>query len=53
MSTGYEITFRDFQRLLTRAEYRSGVAPLLQDWFGCRVVPREGGFTLLDAGMSK
>jgi hypothetical protein len=32
--TGYEITFADFQRLLTDPDYRPSVAPLLRQWFG-------------------
>jgi hypothetical protein len=33
-STGYEITFADFQRLLSDSDYRLSVAPLLRQWFG-------------------
>jgi hypothetical protein len=32
--TGYEITFADFQRLLSDPDYRPSVAPLLHQWFG-------------------
>lgn len=35
--TRYEITFADFQRLLSDADYRPSVAPLLLQWFGCEV----------------
>jgi hypothetical protein len=32
--TGYEITFADFQQLLSYSAYRPSVTPLLQQWFG-------------------
>lgn len=49
--TGYEMTFADFQRLLSDADYRPSVAPLLREWFGyeveasgddVRILSREG-----------
>jgi len=49
MTTGYQITFSDFRQLLSYPDYRPAVAPLIQSWFGCQVVPTEDGFTLLDA----
>jgi hypothetical protein len=49
MKTGYEVTFDDFRYLLTDSYYRQSIAPLITGWFGCDVVPVEGGFTLLDA----
>ena len=50
--TGYEITFADFQRLLSDPYCQPSVAPLLRQWFGYeleasgedyRVRSREGG----------
>ena len=31
--TGYEITFADFQRLISDSDYRPSIAPLLHQWF--------------------
>jgi hypothetical protein len=33
-NTGYELTFSDFHRLISDADYRSAIAPLLRQWFG-------------------
>jgi hypothetical protein len=49
MKTGYEISYDDFRYLLTDAEYRKDIAPLITGWFACKVVPANDGFTLLDA----
>lgn len=34
---GYQLTYRDFMRLLEDHESRVAVAPLIADWFGFRV----------------
>jgi hypothetical protein len=49
MKTGYEISYTDFLYLLTNADYRQEIAPLITSWFECKVVPTTDGFTLLDA----
>lgn len=36
--TGYEITFGDFQLLVTTRAYRSAVAKLLARWFDCEIM---------------
>ena len=46
MSTGYEVTFRDFGRLLPDPEWRVPVAPLVSAWLGCEVVPAADGVIL-------
>jgi len=32
--TGYELSFADFQRLLSDVDYSPSIAPLLRQWFG-------------------
>lgn len=39
--TGYEISFRDFENLLTDSDYRASISPLLANWFG--YVIKSGG----------
>lgn len=34
MTKGYEVTFRDFERLTSDTDYLPDVAPLLKQWFG-------------------
>lgn len=46
-NTGYEVTFRDFQRLVSDPYCLPEVAPLLKKWFGYEIVqiappPRPG-----------
>jgi hypothetical protein len=36
--SGYEVTFRDFVRLVTDHEYRGTILPLLREWFGLEIV---------------
>lgn len=43
---GYEISLSDFMQLC--AHHRKDVAPLIRDWFGYEVVPRDQGFVLHD-----
>lgn len=38
-STGYEITFSDFHRLISDPDYRPAIAPLLRQWFGYELEP--------------
>lgn len=38
--TGYELTFADFHQLISYAGYRSAIAPLLREWFGCELEAR-------------
>ncbi len=33
--TGYELTYANFQRLLSDSDYLPSLAPLLRQWFGC------------------
>jgi hypothetical protein len=37
--TRYEITFSDFQQLLSYTGYRTSIAPLLREWFGYELEP--------------
>lgn len=37
--TGYEITFADFQRLISDPYCTPSVAPLLRSWFGYELAP--------------
>lgn len=39
-NTGYEITFADFNQLLSYPGYRSSIAPLLREWFGYELETR-------------
>jgi len=48
LNTGYEITFNDFQELLSYSPYRQHVAPLIRSWFGYEVVPANDRFMLRD-----
>jgi hypothetical protein len=38
-NTGYQITFADFEQLLTDHRYRPSVAELLSQWYGYEVAP--------------
>jgi hypothetical protein len=35
--TGYEITYANFQQLLSDTAYRPSIAPLLRQWFGYEI----------------
>ena len=48
MKTGYEVTLKDFQQLLSYAPHRQEVAPLLREWFGYDVVPTADGVAVRD-----
>ncbi len=45
-NTGYQITFADFQQLLTNHRYRPSVAELLSQWYGYEVAPDEESFSV-------
>jgi hypothetical protein len=44
---GYEITFADFQRLLSDSADRPSVAPLLRQWFGYELDVSAGAVRIL------
>lgn len=49
VKTGYEVTYRDFSRLLSDSEDRRVVAPLIRQWLDCDVVATQNGFILRDS----
>lgn len=49
MKTGYEISWSDFQQLLSEPTYRQKIAPLIRDWFGYQLIPLEKSVSLRDS----
>ncbi len=48
MTTGYQVSFDDFRRLLTDPDWSVPVVPLVRGWFGCEVLPTADGVRLRD-----
>lgn len=48
--TGYEVTFHDFQRLVSDPYCLPLVTPLIRQWFSCEIVP-DGGVTIIRDAM--
>jgi hypothetical protein len=40
--TGYELTFEDFRRLVSKTYSQPSIAPLLKDWYGYEITGEEG-----------
>lgn len=43
---GYEVNYRDFSYLLTYPHYRNAIAPLVEAWLNCEVIPIDDRFEL-------
>jgi hypothetical protein len=48
-ATGRELSYPDFLRLVREADGRRAVAPLLREWFGCRVTGNGETTQIVDA----
>lgn len=48
--TGYELSYRDFVRLVSSSPEREHSAPLLRQWFGYEIERSGDGFTIRDRG---
>ena len=49
-NTQWELTFRDFVRLVRDRNSRARVEPLVDAWFGYRIYESDKGVQIVDAG---